>query len=518
MIKKTTIYLSSFLIALTCGFLMFQSMPWGPWAYNDSAAYVSAARNFADGNGVVILHSTGKIKQLTEFPPFYPIFLSLIGGVNGDYINIVRWLNSILFSLAIFVFFLILYENSKNYLLSLFGTITFFSFHVIVKAFSGFMSEPLFLFLLFSVLYFLLRYFNSDNKPFWFFLLIIFSAVLPITRYAGILFVGIFGISIFLFDVNCKITNKIIKTAVYLVVSFTPTIIWVISLIQKFNKFAGKRFSLNREFINSLYNSTTEIFNLAKNWTPYVDLYTGSFISEILIFATLLFFIVLLVSPFLLPLIQKVKSKYTLSPFSITITFTIIGYIFLVTFMRTTSSPPIHIINRTLLPLIPLTIISASYFINSVLSLFAKKQVPALVMIFTVLIIIRFNLYNSIAFKHALAENGLGYTSKELQQSGLIDEINLIADNGIMVSNLSGFVLFHTNRYPIQIENFPQYSFGSGTAYGELEFREKRAALIILKSEFSNYYGDSAIDLYHNVTKNLTVSYEDNEGSIFYYK
>ena len=87
----------------------------------------------------------------------------------------------------------------------------------------------------------------------------------------------------------------------------------------------------------------------------------------------------------------------------------------------------------------------------------------------------------------------------------------------ILVSNLSGFVLFHTNRYPIFIENFPHYAYGAGDSYGEQEFREKDAALIIMRSEFDNFYGASADDLFTKVTSSQRVEYEDAECIILSY-
>jgi hypothetical protein len=113
---------------------------------------------------------------------------------------------------------------------------------------------------------------------------------------------------------------------------------------------------------------------------------------------------------------------------------------------------------------------------------------------------------------------GDGFTSREFQQSEFIDKIREISIEHEMISNSSGFVLFHTNRYPIQVDVFRNYAFGLGNAYGEASFRERNGALIILFSDFYNYYGDTAEDLFSNLTSPLNPYYVNNVGGIYFYQ
>jgi hypothetical protein len=113
--------------------------------------------------------------------------------------------------------------------------------------------------------------------------------------------------------------------------------------------------------------------------------------------------------------------------------------------------------------------------------------------------------------------DGYGFTSRTYQESGIIESIKKLPSDLEMVSNSSAFVLFYSNRYPIQIDNFPNYIFGSGDSYGEKSFREKNAALIIFFSDFSNYYDDPSATFLNLITDTLKVGYIDNEGGIFFY-
>jgi len=102
--NKFVIYAIYFLLAFVGGYFAFNAMTWGPWAFSDSSAYIGAARNIASGNGFVILQSTGEVKPLTEFPPFFPVLLSIFNGNELDYINTIRWFNIFLFFSSILLF------------------------------------------------------------------------------------------------------------------------------------------------------------------------------------------------------------------------------------------------------------------------------------------------------------------------------------------------------------------------------------------------------------------------------
>ena len=143
-----------------------------------------------------------------------------------------------------------------------------------------------------------------------------------------------------------------------------------------------------------------------------------------------------------------------------------------------------------------------------------------IVFLFAIILImtLRFNFLLTSTFVSNMQSDGEGFTARSFQQSGIIDEIKKIAINKKTVSNSAGFVLFHTNRYPIQIDNFPNYSFGAGDTYGEIPFREAGASLILMYSDFSNYYGEESDQLLSAVTQGLKVVYQDNEGGIYTYK
>ncbi len=193
--SKIVFLILSILVAFLGSYFILEATNWGPWAFSDSAAYVSAARNFSGGRGFVIINSNNSTTQVTEFPPFYAFFLSIFLGENGDPNTILRWVNIALFVTFLFVFGCILYYYTHNSLISASGMLFCVTSPIILEIFSGVMSETLFFPLLAVIILLFQVYLGSENRSI-FILLIVFSCLLPITRYAGTLFVIVTGILI----------------------------------------------------------------------------------------------------------------------------------------------------------------------------------------------------------------------------------------------------------------------------------------------------------------------------------
>lgn len=504
------------LIGIVFAVLLYSSMTWGPWAYNDSSAYISAARNFAGGYGNVIQHTTGKVKQLTEFPPFYPIFLSIFGGENGDYISIIRWLNAILFSLTIFLFYAISHRISENFITAMVSTLIFASFKYNIEIYAGAMSETLFFLLLFAAFLLIIKYLKNDHRKQNIIFLTLISALLPVTRYAGILFVGVIWATILFIDQKNPFRKRLPFAMGYLIFAYLPIGLWALSLLSKYSKFAGKSFFFHLSFVKSFFTSFANALHVATQWIPYVSEYPEGWISIFLKIFCAISLTTIFIFPFILVINKRgTKGEFKLA-FYLSTNISLIGYLALIAFMHSISSPPIDIIDRTILPLFPLILFSATSFISH-LKRNRKRHVLSIILLFIAAIILRYNFMVDRPYLRKLSSEGIGYTSKQFQTSGLLEAIKNLEPDRILISNLSGFVLFHTNRYPIFIENFPHYRYGDGTSYGEKEFREEDAALIILHSEFRNYYGDFSSDLYKMATENLIIEYEDDQGVILSY-
>jgi len=511
------IYLVYLLIAFIGGYLAFRAMTWGPWAFSDSSAYVSAARNFASGNGFVIYQSTGEVKILREFPPFFPALLSIFGGNKLDYIDTLRWLNILLFSSSTLLISLNIYTATRKHYLSIMAALFFISSLQIVTIYTSVMSEPLFLFLLLLSLFLYQLISQEDNKLLQFTFLFI-SSLLPITRYAGILFIGVFGASLIICSQYTRNIKRIRNAVLYYIFTLLPVCLWLFSLYNQLNMVGGKRFSLNINIFQNIARSIFDELIVMKFWIPYVEIYIGTFTETLIILFTAILIIFLVGFTIKHFISSNRATELNKKHFFFLVILLIFGYVLFIGLTHSITIPQIDIIDRMMIPIYPLCIF---VFFLSADALIDKIGQENLLLVFIVglsFLGLRYNFLRTNSYIKTMEENGHGFTARAYQQSGLINEIRKLSCDQVMISNSSGFVLFYTNQYPIQVNDFPNYVYGSGNSYGEYSFRENNAALILLFSDFSNYYGEKSENLLNSLTNSLNAKYVDIEGGIYYYR
>lgn len=503
-------FIATLILCILGGVIIFRATTWGPWAFSDSASYISAAKNFSIGNGFVIVNSNGSQTRVTEFPPFYPIFLSLFLGSEGNPFVLLRFVNIALFVAFIILLGCFLYYSTRNTIISTLGILICLSAPIIVETFSGVMSETLFLPLLLSIL--LLAYIYIQKKETHIFiLLVVLSALLPITRYAGSLFVAVTAILIFALS-NDKFMVRFKQAALYVAIAMLPLGLWFGKLYIQLNKVGGKSFNFGFDLFKSLLSSILAELDVVKRWLPYYGIYDNPIIDKFLSIGGLIVFFTL-IALFILNLQKKEnKSNRNLFVFSI---ISLIGYILFIAFTHSITIPQIDIIDRMMVPLYPLF---AGMIISGLAFLFTNNQ--RLLSIFAIgalLIILRFNFLSSFVYIDEMQENGHGFSAREFQEAGILEELKSLPEDQRLISNSSAFVLYHINRFPLQINQFANMPFGDHNGYGEKTFRDREAALIIIYPHFRNYYGDSADQLLENITDGLIVAYQDDVSGIYYY-
>ncbi len=488
---------------------------WGPWAFSDSASYLSAARNFNRGLGFVILNSNGSLTHVTEFPPFYPIFLSFFVDGNHDPSGILRWVNIGLLVIFLILLGSLLFKATRNSLLAWLGMLLCVTSPVLLEVFSGVMSETLFLPLLCLLFLLTLRYLERENTT-NLVLLCVFSCLLPITRYAGILFVC--GITLILLLFSRKDTRlRWCNALIYLAASLLPVGFWFLRLYTSFKKVGGKSFSINFSLFQNLFNSMQAEFNVLKNWLPYYGIYRTTWIDQLVQYAWPILFLGLVIyAAWKFTRNSKNEEYHTARTAFALAVINLCAYLLFIAFTHSITIPQIDITDRMLAPIIPLLAVIP------VMALFTlpldRKRIPvAAILALAILVLLRFDFLKSLNYAEDMEINGHGYTARQYQESGIVDAIKAIPEDQRMISNDAGFILYYTNRFPVQIDQFANRVYGRHNGYGEKSFREKGAALILLYPEFRNYYGNTANDLLNTVTKGLTVHYQDAVGGIYYY-
>lgn len=506
-------YLLVTLCAILGGYFVYRATHWSPWAFSDSAVYLSTARNFGEGRGLVIMNSNGTATRMTEFAPLYPVVLSLLTGRNGNFIETARWLNIFSFAFCIFLSGLLIYKITRNSFIA--GCVSLFIAlsPVLLDAFTGLMSEPLFILLL-IIHSFLLWSYISD--PDWKKLISLaaVSTLLPLTRYAGIIFPISTGFLIFLLGKH-TFNKNLFHGASFTVITLMPIGLWFLDLYLQLNKVGGKRFSFDFSIFGSFLRSIFSEYFVLRTWYPYYEIYPSDIINRLIeIFFTISFLFI-----FFIGMIQLVKNWRSPEKSHL---FLAIGfshnilYVSFIAITHTITVPQIDIINRMLAPILPLgfLVLGAVFSMENNQMNKIPWKVPVIVLL---AISARFNFLLTTQKVSEYYENGFGFNSRENQQSGLIDALHDLDPEKPMISNSAAFVLFHTNRLPLNVDHFHNRRYGSSDGYGEKTFRERNAPLIIHIPDFLNSYGENADDLLETLTTGLVQSYADPIGAIYYF-
>jgi hypothetical protein len=501
------------LISILGGIFVFQSTYWSPWAFSDSAAYLSAARNLNAGRGLVIINSNGTTTRMTEFAPFYSVVLGVITGQKGSFIETARWLNIFSFTLSIFLSGLFAFVISRNVIVSCVVSLFTALSPVLLDSFTGIMSEPLFILLLIIHTILFWVYLSKPNGK-KFIALAVVSMFLPLTRYAGIIFPISAGILILLFG------RKGIKKNLFYGVSFSaltllPIALWFLDLYLQVNKVGGKRFTIDFSIFGSLFKSIFSEYLVLRTWYPYYGIYPSRVINGLIeIFFTVLFLIIFFLGIYRILKYWKSPEKPHLA-FLICFSHTL-QYLVFIAISHSITIPQIDIINRMLAPIFPLVML----ILVAVFAMENQRKIKLLWILPVVVMLIIAARYNYLVTAKKVAEyheNGFGFNSREIQESGFIDALHDLDPERPMISNSAAFVLFHTNRFPLNVNHFHNRQYGSSDGYGEKTFREKHAPLIILIPDFRNSYGPDADEMLTTITTGLEQSYADPIGSIYYF-
>jgi hypothetical protein len=516
--NSITLFILFALLAAALGaFFVNRATHWGPWAFSDSAAYVSASRNFKQGLGFVIINSNSSLTPVTEFPPFYPIFLSYFLGGNGD-INVVLG-NVCLALLVIFicVYGYMLFRVTNNALLALLGMLVCATSPILMGFFTSVMSETLFFPLLYAVMLLAILYVH-DNRITTFIALLVLSSLLPITRYAGALFATVTACMLVILP-RQSFNQRLQRALLYLGASLLPVGVWFLKLYLQSNKVGGKSLAINFNLFGKLLTSFGAEFDVIKGWLPYHGVYEQPMFDLILEIGSVLLILAAVVFITRKLIKTKVESRSQLPLLNIFFIFSLAylcAYLLFIAFTHSITIPQIDIIDRMLAPIIPLVvnIIVAAL----ALMLNKKSKVPVIISLLAALLLVRFNFLTSMNFVNEMHTYGHGYSARQYQESGIIQQLQALPEDQRMVSNDAGFVLYYTNRFPLQVSQFANRTYGRKHSYGEESFGQGKSVLVLFFPEFRNVYGEETAEtLLPTVINGLDILYEDEVGGIYAY-
>jgi hypothetical protein len=490
---------------------------WGPWAFSDSAAYISSAKNFNLGLGISLVSAKGDVEPLEIFPPLYPLTLSVLANLGLDYLTAARILDALLFGLLIFIFTLGIMTLTKNiWLVIISGLFVLFS-PVMIDHYGGVMTEPLFI-TLFYTAFFLTLIYIQKQKTYLFVLAVLFTSISPLVRYIGIFTCAVNFLLIILFDKSVW-KEKLIKGGIFGFLSIFPILAWFILTYTNLNTLGAHTLTQSSDLMANLisfFKGTGAVF---QSWLPYFQYRVELFPDQLKSLIFILFAITILglgIFCFLKYNRQKQFNPVIQILLASFLTNIIYIFVFCATCLFAVPAPPI--IPRMFSPILPSLVLM---FCSGVI--FFLEQVPArwkttatVFMTILMLIQIRYFFLRTIAISKEIHENGYGYTSREIQTSGFIQAIQKLPSKTPLIANTPAMVLLYTNRMPFSLDYIPTYNFGTRKSEAENLFITQQAALILDYASIRNVYPDWEERL-ASFTYGFEVSFKDLIGGIYFY-
>lgn len=189
----------------------------------DSVAYISVARNLAEGHGFLTYNGSHLVVQ----PPLYPIILALIKKIMLIDPQIsAGYLNAVIFGFIVYFSGLLLLRYLNSFALVLLGTASVMISYALVQASLMALSEPLFILLVLLFLYYFEEY-QSKHDFVSFFLFSVSGALACLTRYTGVIIILTGIICIILWGKN-NIRRKLWHSFIFTIITVLPIGAWFV--------------------------------------------------------------------------------------------------------------------------------------------------------------------------------------------------------------------------------------------------------------------------------------------------
>lgn len=400
---------------------------------SDSVEYITAARSFLNGQGLLMLNG----EPMVWWPPIYPIIVSIISYVFSiDAVYSARFLNAVVFGLIVYLSGeLIKRIIQPNLALTVLFTIALLFSNQIIQMALMALSELLFI--AFVLLYLIcLDSYSKTNQSKYIIYLSIIVVLSALTRYIGIILIPAGIISIWLVNENTY-KQKISHLITFSVLSILPVIIWLIRNYILSNSFFGFRFPAEYSLTENLKN----LVNILLNWYLPNASKNYSGLTIIVLLVCSIYFILTVIG--LVKKNRNVFNKYF--PILIFIFFYTSSLLYLVMNVGIDK-----ISNRLLAPIyIPFTLLI--YFVITTLSNIEINK-WARGKFLTYLLIILFivqNVFTSFeSLKHHY-ENGEGFFHRSWRESSLIKyslNHNIFSSGLSIYSNFPNAIYLLTNH------------------------------------------------------------------------
>ena len=490
--------------------LIFYITAVNPWGYSDSAAYLTTARNIAAGRGIVLQDSNGVYALPKLHSPLFPIVLSLPIALGAQALAASRWLNAILFGLTVFLAGWSTWRFSSSFWLSVSTAgLILLSFEPI-NAYSGAMSEGLFIFLGLASLFLLnlgIQQRSNQNR------LLILSGITAglsiLARYTGLSIMISGCLAILLFN-RGTFWSRLRKMLVFLLPATFLAALWLAPVYFSTRTFGGRQINLTGDLAGRISLYFRSFMEVVGGWLPFF--YRGNHIitpAQKIVVANLLLVILVLLT------VRKIRKKGQSSGNCELLTWAGILLIFCASYILlhlgsfVTGSVPPDINGRILLPLFVAGVLLAAALAAFISRLFPKSWIGGLIFCALAVISIWYFHAQVQLFIFEMRNYGLGYTSKRWVDNPIFDKISTLDAESKLYSNNPALILLYTQRFPkeLPIKN----PVGSDT---DLNIPDD-AVFIVFNDPGPGLTQEKLDQFEQNLKADYKIVFEDSDGKIY---
>lgn len=497
------------LAALAGVVLVLYSTAIAPWAFSDSSAYINTARNIVAGRGIVLQDSNNIYTLLPLHAPLYPLMLSLPAALGMDPLQASRWLNAILFGLAIFLAGWATHRFTRSFwLASSVAGLCLFSYEPL-RAFTGAMAEGLFItFGLLSLILVALSIQQPErsNK------LLAFSGTSAglaiLARYTGLAVLAAGVLAVLLLD-RGNFKTRVKKTVIFAVPGIFLASLWLVPVYFSTHTFGSRQVGEITGIPDKIGGYFTAFFDVIGSWLPFF--YRGNHMITP-IQKLILGFVVL--TALIVAAVIKIKKNGQPIDENGLVTWGLVLGIFsamyiglhLTTIIVAAEQPDIN--GRLLLPLFYTGVLLAAVLIAFISRGISKVWLGGLA--FTALALLTLWYFHAKVqlYVFEMHHYGQGYTSNRWNENLIFDQISTLDEGVTVYSNEPALVLFYTGRLTKNLTVDTEHTTYIWPHAGD-------EVLILFIGTARKDIGENYPGFVESLRSSHQSFYEDNEGMIF---
>ena len=239
---------------LGASLILLRTAEYGAGLVQDSALYISVARNLLEGNGFVRLNG----HPLRDAFPFFPLALAFVGLFGPDAVDAARHVNAAAFGLTIFVVTVWLRCRVQSRFLVVWAGFACALSISLAKVSVLALTEPLFILLIVLSLLALDRFLDTNRRSFLL-LAATCAGMACLTRHIGVTLIGS-GLLILLLQGGSARPARTVNAAIWSAVAVMPAAAWMsATFLLSGYLFAGRVHATGFSPLTSLHTAVGEI-------------------------------------------------------------------------------------------------------------------------------------------------------------------------------------------------------------------------------------------------------------------